>query len=217
MLWRIKRIQLIALLISFVPIVSTFLRFMTNDLSANPIEHLIRSSGDTAILFLFFTLICTPFSNLLRIQSISSIRSILGFSSLIYALAHFLLFAGLDYGFDLELLIPQFTSRPFIVFGAIALLFLVTIQVTAQYRAGKIINGFFRIIIGYLVFLATSLVLVHVFLASKGNYIQPILYSIIFLVTILLKIPWVSGKLSFSSTIFQSIDQFLLSPVHRKQ
>ncbi len=212
---RINRIQILALILSLLPFAILLFLFLTDDLTANPIGALIRKSGDHAILFLFLTLSCTPISKLFRLNSIHTIRAVLGFFSIFYALVHFLSFAGLDYGFDLKFLVQQLSEKPFIAVGLATLLLLIILLVTPyNLKSSNISKNFVQKRIHFLIYPAAVLAVLHYFLTSKGTYFTPLLYLCIFVLLMLLRGKWILNRVAVQQFgILKQVDEFLAHPI----
>jgi sulfoxide reductase heme-binding subunit YedZ len=212
---RINRIQIIALILGLLPFAILLFLFLTDNLTANPISSMIQKSGDFAILFLFLTLSCTPIYRLFRLNSILTIRAALGFFSMFYALVHFLSFAGLDYGFDFKFLVQQLFEKPFIAVGLATILLLLILLVTPfNLKSNNISKHPFQKRIHFLIYPAAVLAILHYFLASKGTYFIPLLYSFIFIFLMLLRGKWVLNRIAVQPFgILKQVDDFLVHPM----
>ena len=87
---------------------------MHDELGANPVEFITRSTGTWALVFLCITLAMTP----LRLLTTSTIwiklRRMFGLFCFFYALLHFLIWIWLDQNFDLQEMVKDVIDRPFI-------------------------------------------------------------------------------------------------------
>jgi sulfoxide reductase heme-binding subunit YedZ len=95
------------------------------------------------------------------------LRRGLGLYTFLYAAVHFLVFAGLDYGFGLDFLLPAIANQLFVLAGMGAFLLLLLLAITStrgwQRRLGKRWKQLQR-----LVYLATIVDVVHVVWARKA-------------------------------------------------
>ncbi len=67
----------------------------------------------------------------LRVAAGAKLRRPLGLYAFLYAFAHFLIFAGLDYRFDLTFIPDAILEKPFILLGLAALYILTLLAITS--------------------------------------------------------------------------------------
>ena len=135
-------IKLIVFCSSLLPIAFLVWRLFHNDLGANPIEALIRGTGDWALRFLLITLGITPLRKLSGLNWLVRLRRMLGLYAFFYALLHFMSYVGFDQGFDLQAILKDVWKRPFITFGFTSFLLLIPLAITSitaiiRYMGGK--------------------------------------------------------------------------------
>lgn len=185
---KFTRGQIIAAILCLIPFIWILFAYQTNALSANPIQDVTLRTGRTAVVLLWLSLTCTPLKNLLGLSALLPIRKTLGLFSFFYAVLHFLIFAALDYEFNLVWILPEFQQKPFLRIGLIALIILVILSITSiriiQKRMGHWWQRLHR-----LVYPLSLLVIWHYYLASKGDYLLPLISTIIFAILMLLRTP----------------------------
>jgi sulfoxide reductase heme-binding subunit YedZ len=76
----------------------------TNQLTVNPIQDITLRTGKPALILLVLSLACTPVNTLFGFRQVIPLRKPLGLYAFMYVSLHFLIFVGLDYGFDWRLL-----------------------------------------------------------------------------------------------------------------
>ena len=176
--------------------------YYTDNLTINPIQALTQRMGFTALVLLVLSLACTPANSLFGWRQALKLRRPLGIYAFLYASAHFLIFTGLDYGFDFALLIHENLDKPFILIGAIALLILLALAVTSfqwwMKRLGKKWKQLHR-----LIYPAALLVLLHFTWSQKGNLLrlqgeilQPVIFSLIVGILLLVRIPIIRRQIN---------------------
>jgi len=106
-------------------------------LGANPAETLIRHTGELALRFLCAALAVTPLRQWTGWQALARLRRMLGLFAFFYASVHFLCFAWLDMGLDLDAILKDIVKRPFILVGTAALLLMLPLAATSFNRAIK--------------------------------------------------------------------------------
>ncbi len=184
------------------PLVYLLISYLLGNLGFNPIEALTRQTGRLAVIFLLLSLACTPIRRIFHISVMARWRKPLGLYASLYAGLHFAVFLILDYGFDLSLAFAEIIQKPFIIIGAFGLIILIVLALTSfrklQRRWGKLWRTLHR-----LVYAAGLLILVHYFLAIKGDlfslqggYWAPLLAGGVFLLLLILRLPFVWRPLS---------------------
>ena len=86
--------------LSLLPFAWLFYAAATQNLGANPQEHLIRSTGDWTLRFLCLTLAVTPARVVLKLPTLPRFRRMLGLFTYFYVVLHFLSYSWFDQGFD---------------------------------------------------------------------------------------------------------------------
>ena len=112
-----------------------------NTRGANPAEALIRASGDWTLRFLCLTLAITPLRHITGWHALARLRRMVGLFTFFYAVLHFLGFAWLDMGFDLDAIVRDIAKRPFILVGTLALLTMAPLAATSFNRAIKALGA----------------------------------------------------------------------------
>jgi sulfoxide reductase heme-binding subunit YedZ len=100
-------------------------------LGANPAEALIRATGDWTLRFLCLTLAITPLRQWTGWHALARLRRMLGLFTFFYGVLHFLCFAWLDMGLDLQAIVRDIPKRPFILVGTAALLLMLPLAATS--------------------------------------------------------------------------------------
>jgi sulfoxide reductase heme-binding subunit YedZ len=119
-------------ILSLLPLIRLIWLGMHDDLGANPVEFITRSTGTWALVFLCITLAMTP----LRLLTDSAIwikmRRMFGLFCFFYALLHFLIWIWLDQNFDVPAMMKDVIDRPFITMGFISFVFLIPLALTSN-------------------------------------------------------------------------------------
>ncbi len=162
--------------------------------TVNPIQDLIQRSGRAAVTFLLVSLACRPLSRL-GFRGLLPLRRPLGLYAFAWASVHFLAWLGLDYGFYWAEVWRQLQEKPFVLFGSLAYLILLSLALTsyrwAMQRLGK---NWKRLHRG--VYLAALLAVTHFGLARKGDFFRlqgdtllPGVYLLILLLLLAARLP----------------------------
>jgi sulfoxide reductase heme-binding subunit YedZ len=174
----VKPLLFVALLLPFAWL---FYGALTNALGPNPAEHLIRSSGDWTLRMLCLTLTITPLRQTTGWHAVARWRRMLGLFTFFYGCTHFLAFAWLDMGFDLDAIVKDIGKRPFILVGTAALLLMVPLAATSFNRAIKTLGAARWQLLHKLVYGTALLGLLHFFWmrSSKGRFGEVAIYGAI--------------------------------------
>jgi len=160
-----------------LPLAWLVVRFLRDDLGANPIAEVLNRLGLDAFVLLVLTLACTPAQILFKVNWPIRIRKLLGDFCFFYACLHLLTYAGLDQGLAFGEIGRDIVKRPFITLGVTTWVLLLPLAVTStqgwQRRLGyRRWKGLHR-----LVYLAGVLACVHFLWRFKTALFEPLLWS----------------------------------------
>jgi sulfoxide reductase heme-binding subunit YedZ len=185
-----------------LPAVILLFSFFAGDLTANPIQALEQRTGIIALNFLLLSLACTPVSIITGYKKIVARKKALGNYAFLYASIHFLIFIGLDYGFDLQLILTDVGTKKFILFGLTALLLLLPLAVSSLNYWKKKLGPRWKTL-HKLVYIISPIVTIHFLLSLKGdisqlqgNIVKPLVYGGVILFLLLTRIPFVKAFLA---------------------
>lgn len=164
-------IQIITHIASWVPMAVLIVDYFNDNLTINPIQAATQRTGDLAFVFLLLSLSVTPLITLTGLSHLTRLRRPLGLYACMYACTHFTLFAGVDFGFNLDYLLDEFLQKRYLWVGLAGLLILMTLAATSftsvMRRMGKAWKRLHR-----LVYVAGILVLVHLAWVIKGDVLE---------------------------------------------
>jgi len=154
---------------------------IANTLGPNPAEALIRSTGDWTLRFLCLTLAITPLRQATGWNALARLRRMLGLFTFFYGVLHFLCFAWLDMGFELDAILKDIAKRPFILVGSAALLTMLPLAATSFNRAIKALGAWRWQALHRAVYATALLALLHFFWmrAAKHNFGEWAVYATI--------------------------------------
>lgn len=150
----------------------------TDNLGANPIEVITRSTGKWTLIFLLITLAVTPLRRLTGRQWLIKFRRMLGLYAFFYACLHFTTYIWLDQFFDLLEIAKDIPKRPFITVGFASFVLLIPLALTSTSgmvrRLGKRWQQLHRLI--YLIAVGG---VVHYLWLVKADITKPMIYGAI--------------------------------------
>jgi sulfoxide reductase heme-binding subunit YedZ len=207
---KITRGQIFTHILCLLPISILIAGYFRNALTANPIQSLTLRSGHTAVNLLMLTLACRPLSNIFGFTALMKIRVILGIYAFFYALFHFLVFAGLDFEFNLDWIWEEIRFKPFIQIGLASLVLLIPLAITSTMSIRKRMGKTWQLL-HRLAYVAAALSVLHYLMASKGDFIIPAVYGAVLVILLILRLlPFNKIKLKSQPQWLSNINRFLL-------
>jgi sulfoxide reductase heme-binding subunit YedZ len=160
----------------------------------DPIREMTTVTGRVALILLILSLACTPVATVLGFKQALRVRRALGVYAFMYAGAHFAIFVGLDYGFDLDLLGQAIFDQQYVLVGFSAGAILLALALTStrgwQKRLRKNWKRLHR-----LVYVAGILAVVHFAWLLKDTRV-PLRYGAVLALLLILRLPPVRRAVS---------------------
>jgi sulfoxide reductase heme-binding subunit YedZ len=180
---------------SLSPMVILLWDWSQGNLTANPIQAATLRTGRFAIILLILSLSVTPLNFLFGLKHVIPLRKWLGLYSAFYVGAHFLIFIGLDYSFNLSFIFADLLAKKYVIVGFFAGLILLPLALTStkgwQRRLKKNWKRLHR-----LVYLAGILAATHFIWLVKSDIRTPLLYAGIVILLLVLRIPGIHRRIS---------------------
>ena len=127
-----RLIKFLLIVLGMIPMTRLLVLGNLNQLSANPIEFITRSTGTWALVFLCITLTISPLRTILKWNGIVRFRRTLGLIAFFYASLHFFIWIYLDHQLNWEEILKDFYKRTYILFGLIAFLIMSLLAMTSN-------------------------------------------------------------------------------------
>ena len=165
--------------VCLLPFAWLFYGAWANQLGANPAEALIRGTGDWVLRFLCITLAITPLRQWTATPALARFRRTLGLFAFFYLVLHFLSYAWLDMGFDLQAITKDIPKRPFALVGFLAFVLMLPLAATSFNRAIKALGAARWKALHKLVYAIVLLGLLHFFWMreAKNNFAEVAAYA----------------------------------------
>lgn len=153
-------------------------------LGANPIEALLRATGDWALRGLCIVLALTPLQVVAGWTGLARLRRLLGLFVFFYALLHALIYSALDMGWDWQAIWADIVQRWFILAGVAAWCILAVLAVTSWQTLQRALGGRVWKRIHQSVHVAAWLAVLHFYWmrSGKNNFAEVWVYAGIFAV-----------------------------------
>lgn len=145
-------------------------------LGANPLEAVIRGTGDWGLRILLLTLLVSPLRRLLNWAQLLRTRRMLGLYAYFYVILHLFGYLWFDQFFDWEEIWFDIVERPFITVGMIAVVLLTPLAITST-------KGFIRRLgkkwqrLHQLIYPIGILAVLHFWWMAKLDKTEPAIYA----------------------------------------
>ncbi|AKR43360.1 sulfite oxidase heme-binding subunit YedZ [Methylophilus sp. TWE2] len=167
-----------------LPILRLVILGVTENLGANPIEFIERSTGTWALVFLLLSLIITPLRHFTGQPWLIAVRRLLGLWMFAYACLHLTSYVWLDYQFDWPAIAKDIIKHPYVLVGATAFVLTLPLAATSNQKAIKMLKQRWKSL-HTLVYVIAVLALLHYWWLVKKDVTEPVIYSIVFAMLIL--------------------------------
>jgi methionine sulfoxide reductase heme-binding subunit len=172
-------------------------QFLTNHLTANPLQAIQQRTGRHALTLLVLSLACAPISNITGWREPLKRSRTLGLYAFMVAFLHILVFLDLDNGIAWDFFVQTVVQKWYIIFGFTAFILLVPLAMTSfdiwKVRLGKKWKRLHQ-----LVYVIVPIVVLHYTLSVKGdilrlqgNILEPLIYGLIVIFLLILRLPFI--------------------------
>lgn len=128
----INYFKIVLFVLCLVPLARLLYLAANDELGANPIELITRSTGTWALVFLCLTLSMTPLRLITGLGAWIQLRRMLGLFCFFYACLHFGIWFYLDQNLELHAMFQDVLKRPFITMGFLTLVLLFPLAMTSN-------------------------------------------------------------------------------------
>lgn len=175
---RRRLIWLAVFVACLLPFASLVWRFYTNDLGPDPVETLIRSTGDWGIRFIVGGLMITPLRQM-GWSMPARFRRMIGLYAFFYVCLHLTTYLAIDQGFDLPSIVGDILKRPYITIGMLAFVLLIPLAATSTAAMVRRLGAKRWTMLHRLVYPVGVLAVIHYYLLVKVDVTWPIIYGTI--------------------------------------
>ena len=168
-------------LVSLLPFAWLLYAAVTDNLGANPQEHLIRSLGDWSLRFLCITLAVTPVRVITSTPALARFRRMLGLFMYFYVVLHLVAYSVFDKELVWADIAKDIAKRPIILVGFAAFVLLTPLALTSFNRAVKTLGAKRWQVLHKIVYAVAGLAILHFFWmrAGKHNFAEVAVYAAI--------------------------------------
>ena len=175
--------------------------FYTNNLGVNPLSTITDRTGYAALVTLVLSLAVTPLVTVTGIRKLATVRKSLGLHGFMYVTLHMLVFIGLDYGFDLQLIYSDsLLQKNYVLVGFAAFLILLPLAITSTKGWMKRLGRRWKRL-HQLIYLAVPLGVLHYFWVEKIPT-EPLVYAAVVALLLIARVPTVRKQLNGVRQLF---------------
>jgi len=189
-------LKITVFLLALFPLCKLGLSAYFDDLGANPIEKITRTTGYWTLSFLLITLTITPMRRLSGWSWPARLRRMLGLFVFFYGSLHFLTYLVLDQFFDWISIVNDIVKRPYITVGFPAFILLIPLAITSTNRMMKRLGGKRWRTLHSLIYLIAVGGVVHYWWLVKKDITNPLAFALLLAVLLGIRlIYWLRGLL----------------------
>ncbi|ANI98955.1 sulfoxide reductase heme-binding subunit YedZ [Polynucleobacter wuianus] len=195
-----KFLKSILFLASLIPLGRLLWLGYLDNLGANPIELITRSTGTWALVFLCITLAMTPLRLITGSGMWIRMRRMFGLFCFFYASIHFSIWLLLDQSLDLQAMVHDVLKRPFITMGFLSLVLLMPLAVTSNAWAVKKLGRRWSLL-HKLIYVIALTVIAHYWWHKAGkNDLETVsIYAGVISLLLLVRLPFIKDRLRITS------------------
>ena len=150
---------------------------VTDSLTANPIQFILRQLGVWALRFLCVSLAITPAAKLLKQPAIARYRRRIGLWAFAYVLMHLVTYVAIDQLFDWGVIGKDIAKRPYITIGMAASVMLLALAITSADKLRRRLGPKRWKRLHQLTYLIVPMGVVHYYLLVKADHRPPLIYG----------------------------------------
>lgn len=175
---------------ALLPLLMIIIDNQRYNLTANPIQEITLRTGKAGLVLLVLSLACTPLNTVFGFRDALKVRRALGLYGFMYIALHLFIFAVLDYGVDLRLIVQAISEKYYVIAGFIAFVLLVPLAFTStrgwMKRLGKRWKSLHK-----LAYIAVPIGVLHFALLVKSviGRPEPLLWGALVLGLLALRLP----------------------------
>lgn len=159
-----------------IPIIRLIWLGYHDDLTANPVEFVERSTGTWALVFLLLTLSMTPIRLLFKQVWQIQVRRLLGLWMFAYACLHITTYVWLDYGFVWDDIVKDIIKHPYVIVGFTAFMLTVPLAATSNSAMIKRLKTKWKTL-HQAIYLISILAILHFWWLVKKDVTEPFYYA----------------------------------------
>ncbi len=175
----VRFLKVLLFLNCLVPLTLLLWDLYRNQVGANPLEFVTRTTGMLTLIFLTITLAVTPVRKITRLNWLVKFRRMLGLFAFFYGSLHLLTYVWFDRFFNFLSIARDLGQRPFIAIGVIAFLLMAPLAITSTSKMVRRLGAKRWSKLHKLVYAAGVCGVVHYWLLVKSDTRLPLTFGFI--------------------------------------
>ncbi|MCB4811802.1 sulfoxide reductase heme-binding subunit YedZ [Methylovorus menthalis] len=180
-------------LLALIPLARLLWLGMHDDLGANPIEFIERSTGTWALVILLVTLSFTPLRLLTGTAWPVQLRRMAGLFMFFYACLHITTYVWLDHWFDWQEIAKDIIKHPYVLVGFAAFMLSIPLALTSSNAMIKRLRQRWKPL-HRLVYLVAIFAVLHFWWLVKKDITEPMLYALVLSVLLAIRVAFTLRK-----------------------
>jgi methionine sulfoxide reductase heme-binding subunit len=165
------------------------------ELGANPVDVITRSTGKWTLVFLLITLAVTPARKLARLPWLIRFRRMLGLFAFFYGCLHLTTYVWLDKFFDVHAMLHDIAKRKFITAGMTGWFLMLPLAITSTSGWIRRMGGKRWQQLHKLIYLSATAGVVHFIWLVKADLRRPLTYGSVLAVLLAYRlITWAGAR-----------------------
>jgi methionine sulfoxide reductase heme-binding subunit len=169
-------VKFVVWILAFLPLARLVWLGFNDDLGANPVEFVERSTGTWALVILLITLSMTPVRLLTGQVWQVQLRRLLGLFMFFYACLHITTYLWLDYSFMWADIVKDIIKHPYVIVGFMAFLLTIPLAATSNNTMMRRLKANWKKL-HQLVYLIAILGVLHFWWLVKKDVTEPFYYA----------------------------------------
>ncbi|MCH9757587.1 MAG: sulfoxide reductase heme-binding subunit YedZ [Proteobacteria bacterium] len=192
---HVSRIKIVLFILLVLPSIVAATNILRGEV-AEPADYITHITGEWTLRLLLLTLFIRPFVNISSWHWLIKLRRMIGLYVFYYAVLHFCAYLLLDLQLDFSTVLEDIIKRKYITLGFIALLLLLPLAITSNDALIKKLGSRRWGRLHQAIYFIVPLGITHYWLQIKGDeYAEPLTYSIITFLLLLMRYPPLAQKL----------------------
>jgi sulfoxide reductase heme-binding subunit YedZ len=175
----LRALKVAAFLICLAPLEVLIWKGLHDQLGANPVDVITRSTGKWTLTFLLVTLAVTPLRKLTNSPWLVRFRRMLGLFAFFYGTLHLMTFVWLDKFFDVRAMLHDIAKRRFITAGMTAWSLMLPLALTSTAGWIRRLGGKRWQQLHRLIYFSAAAGVVHFIWLVKADLRRPLTYGFV--------------------------------------
>lgn len=163
-------------ILALIPLARLLWLGLNDNLGANPIEFIERSTGTWALIILLITLALTPIRLITGMVWQIQLRRMMGLFMFFYACLHFVTYVWLDHWFDWNEIAKHIIKHPYVLVGFSAFVLALPLALTSTNSMMRRLGARWKQL-HYSVYLIAILGVLHFWWLVKKDVREPLVYA----------------------------------------